>query len=74
MGSYTEPTRSVRDPEPTKPARGPIQSLHGLCGILYRAYTPCMGSDAEPTRRVWDPIQSLHGLHGILVRASTARA
>eukprot|EP00959_Pyramimonas_sp_CCMP1952_P073504 1536377-Pyramimonas_sp.AAC.1 len=45
MGSYTDPTRPVRDP---------VQSLHGLCGIVHRAYTPCVGSYTEPERLVWD--------------------
>eukprot|EP00959_Pyramimonas_sp_CCMP1952_P315465 6602614-Pyramimonas_sp.AAC.1 len=39
------------DTKHTRPAWDPIQILHGLCGILYRAYTPSMGSD-----------KSLHGL------------
>eukprot|EP00959_Pyramimonas_sp_CCMP1952_P043710 913591-Pyramimonas_sp.AAC.1 len=75
MGSYTQPTRSVREPK---------QSLHALYGILDGACTPCHGSYTEPkrpvwdrtqrhTRPVWDPIQNLHGLCGILYTAYTAR-
>eukprot|EP00959_Pyramimonas_sp_CCMP1952_P304182 6366388-Pyramimonas_sp.AAC.1 len=43
-----------------------IQSLHALCGILYGAYTACVGSYTEPrsytgpTRPVWGHTQSLH--------------
>eukprot|EP00959_Pyramimonas_sp_CCMP1952_P282702 5908730-Pyramimonas_sp.AAC.1 len=61
MGTYTEPAR---------PVWAPIQSLNGLCGILYRAYTPCMGSYTEPTRPVWDPIQSLHACLGSYIESA----
>eukprot|EP00959_Pyramimonas_sp_CCMP1952_P473829 9502410-Pyramimonas_sp.AAC.1 len=36
-----------------------MQSPHALYGILYGAYTACLGFYTEPTRRVRDPIQSL---------------
>eukprot|EP00959_Pyramimonas_sp_CCMP1952_P332629 6965379-Pyramimonas_sp.AAC.1 len=65
MGTYTEPSR---------PVWMPTQSLHALCGILYRACTACVGSYTEPTRPVWAPIQNLHGLYGILYKACTAGA
>eukprot|EP00959_Pyramimonas_sp_CCMP1952_P312157 6533175-Pyramimonas_sp.AAC.1 len=48
-----------------------MQSLHALCGILYRAYMAGLGSYTEHARPVRDPIESLHGLGGSLHRACT---
>eukprot|EP00959_Pyramimonas_sp_CCMP1952_P115965 2424200-Pyramimonas_sp.AAC.1 len=47
VGSYTEPTRCVGSySEPTRSGSDPIQSLHGLYGVPYKAYTACTGSYA----------------------------